>query len=339
MPIRTAAPIHYGTQTVEPYPTLAPDVDVHSSVDAPSRDAADVDGPSRDAADVDGPSRDAADVITSSPDAADVIAPSRDAADVIAPSRDALSGGDKGRVNLEAASITSDTADLVSEPPASARDDELSTWRQLLKTRLFHQLLWPSVFLFALRNAYVTNLSVIMASFGLAGDYRWVVYAVPIVGVTTTPVIGLLADLFGHRVPRSLYYFMLAFGLIMINLTNMGFAGVFPVIVLTLVWSQLSASCVQTLGPSLHLKFFGGASFPASWGILTLLQTVLTLLLHFLMALLYDAFTPDGVLICTGFRCYIVYFLFCALLAYASVGCLFFVVRYELEIRLVSGRW
>ena len=225
----------------------------------------------------------------------------------------------------------SDTADLVADQPAGEEGQATGLWGQLMKNRLFHLLLWPSVILLAMRNAYVTNLSIILSTFGLQASSRLVVYAVPLVGVVSPPLLGVLTDLVGHKIPRSLFYFLCALGILGLNLTNMGFAGLLPVIVITTVWCQLAASTVQTLGPSLHLKLFDADTFPAGWGLVMLLQTLLTLLAQLFMGAMYDLFTPEGALFCTGFKCYIIYFFVVAFLAYVCVVVLFFLVRHEFE--------
>ena len=223
-------------------------------------------------------------------------------------------------------SSTTDTRQLVPETD----EDQPGSLTQLLTNRTFHYFLWPSVTLLALRNVFLTNLSVFLASFQVT-YLRRVVYLIPMGGLLLKPIIGVLADIAEKKIPRSFFCLVSTVVLMIFYLVDMGFVELFPILVVTMFLSLATEACIQALGPGIHNNLFGPQSFPSGWGLITLIMTLFTLLFQVLLGIVYDLFVPIGQITCYGFHCYMIYFFICALVTYACVVCLFFLGRTEWE--------
>ena len=210
------------------------------------------------------------------------------------------------------------------DKPDKGQDTGSGGWTcRLLREPYFHALFWPCVCIMGFRNSFLNNLSILMSAMHLL-ENRVIFILVPLIGAISKPIIGVLADISDHKIPRPVLILACCIVMELFCLLDIGLIYSLHALIGTMMMAQITSSCIQTLGPPILIMLFGSESFAVGWGLITVGFTLGTVFLQLILGIFYDLMAPGGHTMCYGVPCFLVFFWINAVLIYFTCVALWF---------------
>ena len=181
----------------------------------------------------------------------------------------------------------------------------------------------------SLTKLLISNFGTYLRSFQLEDHLHIIMTSGPWLLLAVKICVGLTSDLLADRVPRIAFFLIMAIINVPIYFAFI-FRGDNVVLMYTVAYGAFISNGIYfLLGPVLIAEYFGVKYFGINYGAAYLADGLLTLLLQFILGLLYDVNVSDvATHTCYGLHCYYVSSgILCALSIVTLTSCILLFIR------------
>lgn len=191
-----------------------------------------------------------------------------------------------------------ETENNVGKP--GVEENEPMSLKQILCRLDFHLFSWMFAFAASVGLVYGNNLTVTSKSVSLDKYNNNLVIIIPITNAIVSASIGILSDVFKHRVPRLAIVVGACALFVLAQVLLMVFADKLTMFVLATIFAGMGVGIIWSLCPTVMKEMFSVNHLGRNWGIALLLAALIGLASQEIFGALYDSHVPEG----EGNECY-----------------------------------